>query len=187
MNLWLRMLLALALCGCPLLVCGQTLDAKSKLGEQVSSVSEKRFKRDTWRSGKQLSPLGKKSFHMKEYDKHFSSLGSQKASSAFDKKLDRKEYTTPEVVTYDRVPRKVSGLSGRQAKLKKQSRLETSQKAPEIGDRKLYQAILQDTPQAYADMADKLSMKEINRFAFRRNHSKETPKAIAAGQDKRKR
>ncbi|MGC6455652.1 MAG: hypothetical protein ACON39_07695 [Coraliomargaritaceae bacterium] len=172
----------LACCLCPLLASGQTLDAKSKLGQQVSRVSDKKFKRETWRGGKQLSPLGKKSFHMIEYDKHYSSLGSQKASTAFDKKVGRKEYKTPDVVTYDRVPRKVSSWSGRQAELKKKSRLETSQKAPGIGDRQLYEAILQDTPQAYADMADQLSMKQINRFAFRRNRSKESPKAIAAGQ-----
>ena len=65
--------------------------------------------------------------------------------------------------------------------IEKESRIKTSQRYG-ARERQLYQAILQDTPQAYADMADKLSMKDINRFAFRRNHSKETPKATAAGQ-----
>ncbi len=182
MKLVVFMLLILAVFGGPLAVSAKTPDAKSKLGKQVTSVSQKKFKRETWRGGKQLSSLGKKSFHMKEYDKHYSSLGSRKASSDFDKKFIGKEYDRPEVVTYDRVPRKMSSLRGRQAKLKKQSRIGTSQKAPGIGDRQLYQAILQDTPEAYADLADELSMKDINRFAFRKNHSKETPKATAAGQ-----
>ena len=182
MKIWVRMLLILAVFGGPLSVSAKMPDAKSKLGKQVTSVSEKKFKREAWQGGKQLSPLGKKSFHMKEYDKHYSSLGSRKASSDFDKRFKRKEYDSPEVVSYERVPRKMSRWSGRQAKLKKESLIKTSQRDTVTRERQLYQAILQDTPQAYADMADKLSMKDINRFAFRRNHSKETPKATVAGQ-----
>lgn len=162
---------------------GQTPEAKSKLGKQVSSVAEKRFERSTWRGGKQRSPLGKKSFHMKEYNKHYSSLGSRKASSDFHKKVDRKAYDSPGVVTHKRVSRKMSGWSRRLSDVSKPSRIETGQEADLLRERRFYQAILQDTPQAYADLAEKLSMKEINRFAFRRNRSPETPEATAAGQE----
>lgn len=165
------------------LLHGETPEAKGKLGKQVSSVAEKRFERQSWSGGKDRSPLGKKSFHMKEYDKHYSSLGSRKAPAGLSKKLDRKKFDTPQVVTHKRLPHKESRWSRRESDISKRSRIETSQKAALLQERQLYQAILQDTPQAYADLAEELSMKDINRFAFRRNRSREAPEATAAGED----
>lgn len=178
-----RLLVLLALFGGSFSLFGETPDAKSKLGKTATSVSEKRFQRQIWKGGDEKSPLGRKSFHMKEYDKHYSSLGSRKASSEIRKKMDHKAYTSPEVVSHKRLSKKMSRWSRRPLTLEERSRIETSQKSELLRDRQMYQAILQDTPQAYADLAKELSMKDINRFAFRRNRSKEAPGVTAAGQE----
>ncbi len=171
-----------------MLLEAETPEVKSKLGDKVSSITEKRYKGTAWSGSGERSPIVQKTFHLKEYKKHYSSLGSVKVPTSFSEKVKRQTYRTPEVLVQERIPRKKSAWSGRLSRLSNTSRIKTDEQARLVSERKLYQAILQDTPQAYADIAEELSMKEINRFAFRKNRSKEVPEATAAaaGQGKAK-
>lgn len=164
---------------------GQSLEVTENLTKQVKKVSEKRYERSTWLGGSQRSSLQSKRFAMKNYDKHFSSLGRKRAAIDLKEKREKKRFRAPDVQVYEKRAVEFSDWNEKMAKLQQQARISTDVSAQSVLDRKRYQMILQDTPKAYADLAEELSMRDVNRFAFRRNRSKERvgQQAEQAGSD----
>ena len=64
--------------------------------------------------------------------------------------------------------KKLSQLSGRLALLKTQARMSTDDRYDAIEDRRMYAMMLQSAQQ-YREMRKQLSLRELNRFQFRRN------------------
>ncbi|MGB0259164.1 MAG: hypothetical protein ACPGES_10980 [Coraliomargarita sp.] len=157
------------------------LSAMENLDNQVESVSEARFKERFWNNGQQKSRLMNKSFPLTQYDKHFSSLGRSKAPISLTEKSEKSMFKA-EVKEYDVKDLKLAEWNDQMSRLHKQARIATDQTYADLATKQRYQAMLQDSPQAYEALADELSLRDINRFAFRRNRPKgEEPPSTAAG------
>ena len=172
-------LLVLALCSSVCWLHGETPQVTGKLQTEVKKVSEKRFKRSIWSGGSQSSNLQSKRFALQNYDKHFSSLGRKRAPIDLSERRDKELYRTPEVKNYDKRAVEFSRWSQQMARLQQEARISTDSRVQEILDRQHYQMMMQDTPKAYADLAEELSMRDLNRFAFRRNRSAAKPDSAA--------
>lgn len=157
--------LALALAGV------STLEANplsALVGRKAESVEKKRVEKEIW-TGPKASRLQEKTFPIKEWNKHFSSLGSKRAPIAVGEKK-KKERFEVKVLERKTVDFEMSEWNDRMADLHKQARIQLDDKAQLTSDRKLYDMMLQDAPH-YKEMAEKLSLRDLNRFQFRRNHS----------------
>lgn len=177
----------LVLCSIASGLYGQTPEATGNLTKEVKKVSDKRYERSVWSGGDQRSDLQSKSFALKNYEKHFSSLGRKRASIDLSEGREKELYRTPEVKTFDKKSIEFSSWSQQMARLQQEARISTDSRVKSILDRKQYQMMMQDTPEAYADLAEELSMRELNRFAFRRNRSTADPdeaaKRAGSGED----
>ena len=141
-------------------------------------MADKRYKRSVW-SGGHVRRCSRRALRCK-YDKHFSSLGRKRAPVELSEKREKERFRTPEVKSFEQRPMEFSRWSGQLAELQREARIRTDSEVQGQLARKQYQMLLQDTPQAYTDLAEELSMREINRFAFRRNRSQAEPGSVAA-------
>ena len=153
----------------------QTTQLNGNLSKEAKKVSEKRYERSVWSGGNQTSDIQSKRFALTNYDKHFSSLGRKRAPIDLSEDRDKELFRTPDVKTFDKKKIEFSEWNERMARLQQEARISTDAKVQGLIDKRSYQMMMQDTPQAYADLAEELSMRELNRFAFRRNRSKENP------------
>ncbi|ADE54406.1 hypothetical protein [Coraliomargarita akajimensis] len=159
----------------------QTPSATGKLDKQVKSVSGKRFGVQSWNGSKQ-SRIRQKSFPLEHYDKHFSSLGRQRSGINVKEERSKEQFRLPDLKEFDKSRSiEFSKWNQHMTDLEKQARIGTDDSMQEIMDKQRYNMMLQDTPRAYAELAEQLSMKDINRFAFRRNRSAAAPSAEQAG------
>lgn len=140
------------------------------LGRKAESVEKKRVEKEKW-TGQKASRLQEKTFPIKEWNKHFSALGSKRAPITVGEKKDK---MLLEVKVLDRkmVDFEMSEWNDRVADLHKRARIELDEKAQLTADRKLYNMMLQDAPH-YQELAEQLSLRDLNRFQFRRNQSDE--------------
>ena len=116
---------------------------------------------------------------MKNYDMHFSSLGAKRAPIDLSEGREKQLYKSPEVKSFDKRAIEFSTWSQQMARLEQEARISTDSRVQSLLDRDHYQMMMQDTPKAYAEIADELSMRDLNRFAFRRNRSSEMPDTAA--------
>lgn len=147
-------------------------------GKKAGSLESKRVDKKMW-AQPQGSRLADKRFPMKDWDKHFSSVGGKRSSIALEegkskelfntKKLERKE------VSYE-----MSQWNSRMADLHKKAGVQMDQRAQLVADQQLYSMMLQDT-QRFRDMAEELSLRDLNRYQFRRNRTDEGVPVQKAG------
>ncbi len=168
-------ILVFAASSAPLLAAPFGVEA---LGERDSTLSEKRVQRQMWQS-RQKTDLMQKTFPIQEWDKHFSSVGSKRAPITLSEehgkqmfKTSKKEFPVKDF--------EMSRWNQRMAELHEQARISTDDRARAIADKKLYGMMLQDT-RKYADMAEELSLRDINRFQYRHNRSDGPIPVQAAG------
>lgn len=141
-------------------------------GKRADGVSEKRVEPKAWNGSTQNSQLLQKTFPMTEWDKHFSSLGSKRSPIDLAESKEKSLFKT-KTKTYPEKEYEMSRWNERMKDLQQEARLVSE---PDTGtlkkatDEKLYSMVLQDT-QKYADMAEELSLRDLNKFQFRRNHS----------------
>ena len=112
-----------------------------------------------------------KRFALQNYDKHFSSLGRKRSSLELSETREKQRYRTPKLKSFEQRPLEFSDWSGQLAQLQREARIATDMEVEGQLARRQYFMSLLDTPQAYSDLAEELSMRELNRFAFRRNRS----------------
>ncbi len=158
------------------------LSATENLGNKVETISEARFKERFWNNGQQKSRLMNKSFPLTQYDKHFSSLGRSKAPISLTERSEKSMFQA-DVKEYDIKDLKIADWNEQMSRLHKQARIATDQTYADLATKQRYQAMLQDSPQAYEALAEELSLREINRFAFRRNRPKGESPSTAAGSE----
>ena len=147
-------------------------------GRKAERVGEKRVEKKLW-SGPESSSLMDKSFPIKEWNKHFSSLGSKRAPISMDEKKKKERF---EVKMLDRKTTdfEMSRWNERMADLHQQAGIQMDDKAQIATDQRLYDMMLQDARQ-YKELADKLSLRDINRYQFRRNRSSDEIPTQKAG------
>ncbi|MEM8867331.1 MAG: hypothetical protein AAGC73_03600 [Verrucomicrobiota bacterium] len=176
-----RALLALALFLFAGQVAGQNLGSINKNADGVQS---KRWSGTTWSGVADRSSLQGKSFPITEWDKRYSSLGSQRAGSTFQKRKE-KDLIDKKFKNYDTIEHELSGWDQRISDVYKRAGIQTDERSKKISNQALYSMMLQDT-RSYAELGEELSLRELNRYQFRRNRDDgEVPvEKVGAGESK---
>lgn len=139
-------------------------------GKRAERVEEKKVERRQWGGGKR-SPLADKRFPLKEWDKHFTPLGRRRA--AIDVEGDgKKKRFEAEVREMPVKEKKIARWNRKVAGLEERARIQTDDTAREIATAKSYDMMLQNT-RNFRDLAEEVSLRDINRFQFRRNRPAE--------------
>ncbi|HKK18063.1 MAG TPA: hypothetical protein VJ952_05220 [Opitutales bacterium] len=148
------------------------------IGRKADSVEKKKVEKKIWsKPGK--SRLQDKTFPIKEWNKHFSSLGSKRAPISMSEK-DKKKRFKVEVLDRKTVDFEMSRWNERMAELHERAAIQMDDRARLFADRQLYDMMLQDA-ENYKELAEKLSLRDLNRFQFRRNRTDEGVPVKKAG------
>ncbi|TVP80857.1 MAG: hypothetical protein EA353_02865 [Puniceicoccaceae bacterium] len=136
------------------------------VGRRAGGLEQQRFEKRSWQ-GSQSSSIMDKRFPLQQWDKHFSSVGSKRAPISMSEGRDKAIFQTKTL------PRKettleMSRLNQRMSDLHKRAGIEMSDQAQVVIDQQNYASILRD-PVQFKDMAEKLSLRDVNRYQFRRN------------------
>lgn len=164
------------------LLCGVSLlnanPFSGLIGRKADQVEKKEVEKKMWADpGK--SRLQDKTFPIKEWNKHFSSLGSKRAPITTDKTKEKKEFKV-EVLDRKTVDFEMSRWNDRMADLHERAGIQMDDKAKLVTNRKLYNMMMQDAPH-YRELAEELSLRDLNRFQFRRNRSSDGVPVKKAG------
>ena len=170
-----RILLALLMTASYLEANSRTLGFANRRADQVEN---KRVEKQLWAQPKG-SRMMDKTFPIKEWNKHFSSLGAKRAPISVDDTKDKKLFRT-EKLDRKNFNVKMSRWNERMADLHKRAGIELDQRAQLIADRQFYNMMLQDTRQ-FSSMAEEVSLRDLNRYQFRRNRSDDSVPVERAG------
>jgi hypothetical protein len=135
-------------------------------GRKAEHLESKRVEKQVW-SQPERSAFQNKTFPIKAWDKHFSTLGRKRASISVDEKQAKKRFEA-KVLDRKTVPLEISRWNERMADLYKRAGIQMDDQARIAADRKLYSMMMQET-RPYAELAEELSLRDINHFQFRRN------------------
>jgi hypothetical protein len=138
------------------------------MGKRASSVEGQRVEKKIWVQS-QTKIMMNKTFPIEQWDKHFSSIGSKRAPISLAEDKDKQLFKT-KILDQKMVRFEMSHWNEQLSDLHKKAGIEMDDKARLVVDQKLYYMMLQDS-QKYSDMAEDLSLRELNRYQFRRNRS----------------
>ena len=162
----------LVYCALPIFMMVSFLEANpnkvSFVGKRATSVEGQRVEKKLW-AQPDNNFLMNKTFPIEQWDKHFSSLGSKRAPISLSEDKDKQLFKT-KMLDQKMVRFEMSQWNEQLSDLHKKAGIEMDDKARLVANQKLYYMMLQDS-QKYSGMADKLSLRELNRFQFRRNRS----------------
>ena len=137
-------------------------------GKRATAIEGQRVEKKLWALS-QTKLMMKKTFPVKQWDKYFSSLGSKRAPIPTSEDKDKQLFKT-KILDQKMVRFEMSQLNEQLSDLHKKADIKMDDKARLVADQKLYYMMLQDS-QKYSEMADELSLRELNRYQFRRNRS----------------
>ena len=140
----------------------------SLVGKRATSIEGQRLEKKLLAQPR-TNLLMNKTFPIEQWDKHFSSLGSKRAPISLTENKDKQLFKTTKL-KQKTVRFEMSQWNEQLSDLHKKAGIEMDEKARLIADQKLYYMMLQDSKK-YSDMADELSLRELNRYQFRRNRS----------------
>lgn len=151
------------------------------VGRQAGTIQEMRVSKQQWDSVKKLS-LTDKRISYQGWSKHFSSIGSKRAPV----KLKAKEQPTITKTRkeYSVRTREMSRLDGKRADLEKEARMGKKDKPLLLRDTAVYAMMLQGAA-FEEEMGKQLSLRDLNRFQFRRNRSEASVPVKQAGSGER--
>jgi hypothetical protein len=149
------------------------------MGRQAGAIQQKRVPIKDWDSGKSLDFTDKR-IALKSWSKHFSSVGSKRAP--IDMKPEERRTVTTERKRYPVRDRKMSSQDQKMADVKKMARIGKKDKPLLIRDSEIYGMMLQE-PALQEEFGKQLSLRDLNRFQFRRNHSKGAVPVKKAGSE----
>lgn len=136
--------------------------------QKATDVSQKRFEQKAWSNTKQ-SGLKDKAFPFKQWDSHYSGLGSKKSAISTKDSKDKERYKT-DMMQFPTKERDISRLNGRLADLERQAQVSTTDTTQRIENKRIYESVMKESDN-YADVGELLSLRDINRFQFRQNRS----------------
>ncbi|MEM1222421.1 MAG: hypothetical protein AAGH40_06620 [Verrucomicrobiota bacterium] len=139
------------------------------LNEKADGIQAKSWSGNKWSGSSSRSSHLNKSFPIQEWSKRYSSLGSQRAGGSYEQRYEKKTYRK-QIKSYDTWQFDMAAWDEYISSVYKRSALQTDQRSKKISDRALYSMILQDT-RSYRDLGEKVSLRDINRFQFRRNRA----------------
>ncbi|MGC6423982.1 MAG: hypothetical protein ACON4O_03230 [Lentimonas sp.] len=150
------------------LVYGEGSAVVNELSAENSRLGKQRVEQRKWKAPQQSNLLDK-SFALKEWDKHFSALGSKRAPISARDSNEKKIFST-ETKEYQMKNYEMSRWNERLATLQQNALIQTDQKAAKLAEKQLYYMMLQDN-RKYEELGVKLSLRDINKYQFRRNRS----------------
>ena len=162
----------LVYCAHPIFIMVSFLEANpsivSFVGKRATSVEGQRVEKKLW-AQPDNNFLMNKTFPIEQWDKHFSSLGGKRAPISLTENKDKQLFKT-RMLKQRMVRFEMSQWNEKLSDLHEKAGIEMDDKARLIADQKLYYMMLQDSKK-YSDMADEVSLRELNRYQFRRNRS----------------
>jgi hypothetical protein len=172
----------------PLVFALVSVEAKPKsnntvgfVGKQATSIQNKRVTPNQWSGSKSQSQLLNKKFPIQKWDSHFSSVGSKRSAIEVKGKDGERKLFKTETKTF---PKKEYGLSRWNERIKDLHKdaqiVEDAQPLKKAADEQMYRMMLQDSS-SYADLGAELSLRDLNKFQFRRNRSSGEVPVQAAG------
>lgn len=150
------------------------LEAESRtLGyttRKADRIEGQRFEKKLWgQSGSHTLP--KKSFPLKQWDKHFSSVGSKRAPIDLVDGKEKQMFKTKTVSFQNKEMQfDMSRWNEKMKDLHKSAGIEMDDKAQLISDQRLYFMMMKDS-RSFRDLAEEVSLRDLNRYQFRRNRS----------------
>lgn len=160
----------------------QSQSRVSFAGKKATSLQGKRVTPQRWSGSENQSSLLNKRFPMQNWDHHFSSLGSKRSGIEVTGK--EKEIFETKLKTYPKKEMELSRWNDKMKDLHKDAQLvEDAQPLKKAADEQMYTMMLQDRS-TYEDLGAELSLRDLNKFQFRRNRSAgEVPiQAVAEGE-----
>ncbi|MFU8848052.1 MAG: hypothetical protein ACNA77_04975 [Opitutales bacterium] len=148
------------------------------VGRKAERVEDKRVEKKLW-SRPEGSSLTDKSFPIKEWNKHFSGLGSKRAPIAMSEKGKKDRYKV-EILDRKTTQFEMSRWNERMADLHKRARVQMDDRAQIAADHHLYRRMMSDARE-YRELGETLTLRDINRYQFRRNHSSDEVPVQKAG------
>ena len=138
------------------------------LERKAERIETKRIEKKMWdRPGN--SRFQNKRFPIKEWNKHFSSMGSKRSAISTSEAKEKKLFKT-KVLDRKTMEIKMSRWDDRMSDLFKKAGIQMDDRAKGIAQRRVYDEMLRDAQQ-YRELGETLSLRDINRYQFRRNRS----------------
>jgi len=138
-------------------------------GDRTGGMKDKRFEKKTWGQAGQMEAdrLAGKRFPIKDWNKHFSSVGSKRAPIAVEASGQREVFAT-KTLDRDKVDFGMARWNRSMAELHEKAGIEIDDRARIVDKQKLYTQLMQDAKH-YSETGKTLSLRDINRYQFRRN------------------
>jgi hypothetical protein len=157
------------------------VEARSPLGlsgRRADRIENQRFDKKRWQQP-QSNSLMEKRFPLKEWDKHFSPVGTKRAPISVEGQGDRAIFETNRI-DREEMSFEMARWNERMADLHEKAGIELSDEADLVANQRMYSALLGDAEQ-FSDLGEKLSLRDINRYQFRRNRSDDDVPVQRAG------
>lgn len=150
---------------------------------QRSQVGEQLVPKQLWQGGSRISPQ-EKSFELKTWEKHFSPWGSKRSEVGGDKnEWSQKKFPKRRLESGPKKFKKsMATINQKLEDLYREAGIDLTEQARLVENRQLHQMVLQDTKQTFEALKEELSLRDINRFQFRRNRTDDGVPVQAAGQ-----
>ena len=147
---------------------GAETSSKSLANRRANTVEEKRFTKQMW-SQSETSSLLNKRFSFDHWNKHFSSLGNKRAPIELTESKDKIEFNT-RLIDREEFDYDMSEWNQKMIDLHLNAGIDLDDRAQLVVNQKLYQMLLQDRKK-FGDLGKKVSLRDLNRYQFRRNRS----------------
>ena len=151
------------------------------VGRKADRAEEKRVEKKLW-TRPEGSSLTEKSFPIKDWNKHFSVLGAKRAPITMSAK-EKKERFKVDILDRKTTKFEMSRWNEHMTDLHKRAKIQMDERAQIAADHQLYNRMMHDARE-YRELADTLTLRDINRYQFRRNRTSDevpTQKAGAEG------
>lgn len=150
---------------------------------QRSQAGERLVPKQQWQGGERINPQ-ENSFELKSWEKHFSPWGSKRSeiggqkNELAEKKFPKRSFESGQ----KKFQKSMATIDQNLEDLYREAGIEMSDRARLVENRKLYNMALQDTKQKFEELKEELSLRDINRFQFRRNRAPDGVPVQAAGE-----
>lgn len=164
-----------------LLLAAASLQANTRdldiAARRADRLGNKRVVKQMW-TQPQGNSLTNKRFPIEQWDKHYSSVGSKRSPISMQENAEKKMFRSK---TFERkkIDFEMSRWNERVVDLHQKAGIKMDDQARLAADQQLYR-MLQNTQQ-FSEMGDEVSLRDVNRFQFRRNRSDEAIPVQAAG------
>ena len=145
---------------------GADISTQSLVNRRANTVEEKRFTKHMW-SQSETSSLLNKRFPFDHWNKHFSSLGIKRAPIELTESRNKIEFNT-KLIDREEFDYDMSLWNQKMIDLHINAGINLDDRAQLVVNQKLYHMLLQDRKK-FGDLGKEVSLRDLNRYQFRRN------------------